>query len=106
MVSTIDGFLALGFVPDTGGLPDVWRLPSKNKRVDLSIVRGMSLKYGCPVCVTLHGRFPTGKHKLCSIEQDLPPECNDGQAFRAMLEYVLGYDITIDELLKLAQEET
>jgi len=105
MISTIDCFLALGFVPDADGLSDVWRLPSKNKRIDLSIVRGMSLKYGWPVCVTLHGFFPTGKHKLCRVEQDLPPECKDGQAFRVMLGYVLGPDMTVDELLKLAQEE-
>ena len=104
MVSTIDCFLALGFIPGADGPPDVWRLPSKNKRVDLSIVRGVSLKYGWPVCVLLHGFFPAGKRGLRCIEQNLPPECKDGQAFRAMLEYVLG--MTVGELLKLAQEDS
>lgn len=102
MVSTIDCFLALGFAPDAGGPGVVWRLPSRNRSVELSVTRGVSLEYGWPACVTLCGVVPTGKKGLRLVSQDLPPECADGQAFRAMLGYALG--MPVDELLRLARE--
>lgn len=102
MVSTIDYFLALGFVPDVDGSSDVWRLPSKNKLVDLSIVRGMSLKYGWADCITLYGSLPKSSHGVRYINQDLPPECKDAAAFNALIEYVLG--ISIEKVKNLVQE--
>lgn len=103
MVSTIDCFVAHGFIPDANGLDGVWRLPSKNKNVNLSIVRGISLRYGWADCVTLHGFLQTSSHGVQYINQDLPHECADEAAFNALIEYVIG--MSINSVIKLGQED-